>query len=464
MSATLLAGGATSTATESSAPAPAFHNAAEQPRVESSLKRAATKPAALHASSGSGSSAAAQQRWSAADVAQASAAYDAAQQQPGVRAMQVFGIGPQQQSGHAQPRGYWQPDASLPGAENATPPSAAGPAESDFTALDGARLISSYSVEPARSSGAGSGSGTSAGSGTLGQELGNAGSDNAPAAYAAALAEARQAPWKPDVGFGLEYAPKQARPLGDWEVVLQAAAAGRARPPTVALHGSGTAPQGLGSVVAGPAPPPKPSKPLKPSAPGARRRLAASLPKPSTPVGGDAGELHAARLAMASAKGGATSGGALGAGDEAGQGQDEKPSRVWVTMRVHAKERGNQRRLGPEGLGIGFRGFRAPATGLRGAREVMAAPGSLERFGAAEALRAAVLPAAPSARRHYLRVRLDEILLLPPFVREHEALRAFELPARCCLFAAELDLHRGSGGLRRLLCTCRKDLEHGSEA
>lgn len=412
MSATLLAGSATSAATESSAPAPAFQNPAEQPRDESALKRAVSEPAALHASSGPGSSAAAQQRWSAADVAQASATYDAAQQQPGVRDMQVFGIGLQRQPGHAPPRGYWQPVASLPDAVVAIPPHAAAPAESDLTPLDGGRPVSSYSVEPARSSGAGSGSGTPAGSGSLRQDGGNVGSDDAPAAYALALAKARQAPWKPDVGFGLEHAPHQARPLGDWEAEMQATVAGSAHPPTAALHGSGIAPQALGNVVAGPAPPPQPSKPLKPSTLGARRRLAATLPNPSPAVSGDASNLQAAALAMASAKHGATSGGALGAGDEAGQGQGEEPSRLRVAMRVHAKQNGNQRRLGPEGLGIGFRGFRAPATGLRGARKVMAAPGSLERFGAAEALRAAVLPAGPPARRQFLQVRLRIVMMI----------------------------------------------------
>ena len=133
-----------------------------------------------------------------------------------------------------------------------SPPRAAAPAESDLTPLDGGRPVSSYSVEPARGSGAGSGSGTPAGSGSLRQDVGNVGSGDAPAAYASALAKARQAPWKPDVGFGLEHAPHQARPLGDWEAELQATVAGSAHPPTAALHGSGTAPQAVRQRSGGP--------------------------------------------------------------------------------------------------------------------------------------------------------------------------------------------------------------------
>ena len=302
-------------------------------------------------------------------MTKADAIYSAEMQHPGVHAMEVFGIGPQR-----QPGGGWQPDDSLPGAATrsqdttlAAAPAGSGPA--DLASLP----VSSFSVKPTHNANASGGGGATSAQNPNQYPDEGAGGD-APAAYAAALAAARQAPYKPDTGFGLERRPDQARPLGDWEAGLQAAAAARA----AALPGAGSQ-QTLQGQRTGAAHPPASSKR---SALGDRRLRAAA-------EGVDAGQVE---------------------GDA---------STVRVTVRAHTRQgapsaagalaAAQDPAVSPSGVGV-------PTSGLRGARAGVATPGSLERTGAAEALRAEspgmglAPPAAEQARRRTAQVRPSLVL------------------------------------------------------
>ena len=293
-------------------------------------------------------------------MAKADAIYAAELQQPGVHAMEVFGIGPQRQAG-----GGWQPDSSLPGAAArsqgatlAAAPDGSGPA--DLASLP----VTSFSAEPARDAGASGGAGAISVQNPDQDPSTGAGGD-APAAYAAALAAERQAPYKPNTGFGLEQKPNQARPLGDWEARLQAAVAARAASPAAASQPQTL--QGLSSSAA------QPPAAAKRSALGDRRLLAAA--------GGDAGA-PAAKQAQDENRDVAARGGA---------GEIERANTVRVTIRAHTRQGAPSHggaRAPAGGPAVNPTAVRAPTSGLRGARAGVAAPGSLERTGAAEALRA----------------------------------------------------------------------------
>lgn len=355
----LYAGGAAADAADHNTAAAAPRSAPfpEGYRAESADAGA---PLAASPSAKSSGAAAGRQQWSPA-AAKADAIYAAEVQQPGVHAMEVFGIGPQRQAS-----GGWQPDSSLPGAVTwsqglAAPPTGSGPA--DLASLP----VTSFSAEPERGAGA-SGEAGAISAQYPAQHPGTGAGGDAPAAYAAALAAERQAPYKPKAGFGLERQPDQARPLGDWEARLQAAVASRATSPAAASQYQTL--QGLESSAA------QPPAASKRSALGDRRLLAAA--------GGDAGAPTVITVKQARGESGDTAG-------RGGAGEAERASMVRVTIRAHTRQGAPSNagaRAPAEDPAANPTVVRAPTSGLRGARAGMAAPGSLERTGAAEALRA----------------------------------------------------------------------------
>ena len=323
----------------------------------------ASAPLTASLSAKSGGAAAGRQQWSPAAVAKADAIYAAELQQPGVHAMEVFGIGPQRQAS-----GGWQPDSSLPGAAARSQGATLAAAPDGSDPADLASLpVTSFSAEPARRASA-SGEAGAISAQYPAQDPGTVASGDAPAAYAAALAAERQAPYKPKTGFGLERQPDQARPLGDWEARLQAAVAARAASPAAASQ-----PQTLQGLKTSAAQPPAASKR---SALGDRRLLAAA--------GGDAGIPTVITVKQARGKSG-------DAAARGGAAQGERASTVRVTIRAHTRQGAPSNagaRAPAGGPAVNPTVVRAPTSGLRGARAGVAAPGSLERTGAAEALRA----------------------------------------------------------------------------
>ncbi len=372
-------------------------------------------------------SAGARVRWSAADAARASAIYNATVEERGVHAMQTYGIGLQRQAKGGQPGGARQPGGSLLGslsdsaASLASAPAGGARVSPNLSAAGPALPVASFSVEPVR--GLATGGGADAKDQTLAIQgpVPYGGGPAGPAAYAAAVADARQAAsgWKPSTGLGLERMPAQARPLGDWEAALAASVAARAPNP------------GRGQTAArgGAALPPEAK--TKSPAPGARRLLAVAA------RGAEDSETAAGQPGSGSGVAGVHTGGAkvklavkvrrderadparTGLGPAAAEGAREAAleyARVRDAHGVAARgsaegrpaadgqqeARGVAAAAGPTGFGFDVAG--EGGGGLRSARLAVAAPGALARSGAVDALLAAVAPLAAHARSRVAQV------------------------------------------------------------
>jgi hypothetical protein len=376
----------------------------------------------------------------------------------GVRAMQTYGIGLQRQAKGGQPGSARQPDGGLPdsAASLASAPAGGASAGPDLSASGPALPVASFSAEPVRSLATGGGAEaadqTQATQGPVPYGGGPAG----PAAYAAAVADARQAAsgWKPSTGLGLERMPAQTRPLGDWEAALAASVAARSPNPG----------RGQTAARAGPALPPEAQTKL---APGARRLLAVPA------HGAEASGAAAGQAGSGSGGPGVHTGGAkvklavkvrrderadparTGLGPAAAEGGREAAlayAHKRDAARVSAEAwrpaadsqqgaRGVAAAAGPTGFGFDIAG--EGGGGLRSARLAVAAPGALARSGAVDALLAAVAPLAAHARSRVAQVGRPPCALTP---RSH--LRSpLALPPelvsrhRCCMPSPGTPMH-----------------------
>jgi len=348
--------------------------------------------------------------------------------------MQTYGIGLQRQAKGGQPGGARQPDGSLPAsaASLASAPAGGVRASPELSASGPALPVASFSAEPARGLATGGGADaadqTLAIQGPVAYGAGPAG----PAAYAAAVADARQAAsgWKPSTGLGLERMPAQAQPLGDWEAALAASVAARSPNPGRQR-----------AARAGPALPPEAE--TKSPAPGARRLLAVPA------HGAEASGAAAGQPGSGSERAGVHTGGAkvkvavkvrrdkradparTELGPAAAEGAREaglEYARVRDAARGSAdawrpaagglqEARGVAAAAGP--TGFGFDAVGEGAGGLRSARLAVAAPGALARSGAVDALLAAVAPLGAHARS-----RVSQVGHVPSAPIPHSPLRS----------------------------------------